>query len=112
MFESLVTYSEVRNLQLFMNYVWCYLCLVLLRCCLYAFFIEGAALQSIVLRYTGAPMASRVSFFFPFVYLEMMSLSPSIFWTIIAVLSLCGEYVVRFLLPDGVFLPCDHGLDF
>ena len=21
-------------------------------------------------------------------------------------------YVVRFPLPDGVFLPCDHGLDF
>ena len=27
-----------------------------------------------------------------------------------AVLSLLGEYVVFF--PDGVFLPCDHGLDF
>ena len=25
---------------------------------------------------------------------------------------LYGEYVVRFFLPDGVFLPCDHGLDF
>ena len=24
----------------------------------------------------------------------------------------CTEYVVRFPLPDGVFLPCDHGLDF
>ena len=23
-----------------------------------------------------------------------------------------GEYVVRFSLPNGVFLPCDHGLDF
>ena len=22
------------------------------------------------------------------------------------------EYVVRSFLPDGVFLPCDHGLDF
>ena len=31
---------------------------------------------------------------------------------IIAVLSLYGEYIVRFLLPDGVFLPCAHGLDF
>ena len=29
-----------------------------------------------------------------------------------AVLSLCGEFVVRFLLPDGVFLPYDNGLDF
>ena len=26
--------------------------------------------------------------------------------------SLCREYVVRSFLPDGVFLPCDHGLDF
>ena len=26
--------------------------------------------------------------------------------------SLCIEYVVRSFLPDGVFLPCDHGLDF
>ena len=25
---------------------------------------------------------------------------------------LYGEYVVRFFLPGGVFLPCDHGLDF
>ena len=23
-----------------------------------------------------------------------------------------GEYVVRLPLPDGGFLPCDHGLDF
>ena len=25
---------------------------------------------------------------------------------------LYGEYVVRFPLPDGIFLPCDYGLDF
>ena len=29
-----------------------------------------------------------------------------------AVFSLCGKYVVHFPLPDGVFLPCDHRLDF
>ena len=40
-----------------------------------------------------------------------MSLFPSIFCTISA-LSLYGEYVVRSFLPNGVFLPCDHGLDF
>ena len=40
--------------------------------------IEATALRSIVLRYAGAPIAIRVSFFFPFVYLEM-SLFPSIF---------------------------------
>ena len=30
----------------------------------------------------------------------------------ITVFSLYGEYVVRFPLPDGVFIHCDHGLDF
>ena len=49
-------------------------------------------------------------FFFPLVYLEM-SLFPSIFCTISA-FSLYGEYVVRSFFPNGVFLPCDHGLDF
>ena len=46
----------------------------------------------------------------PFVSLEV-SLFPSNFCTI-AVFSLYGEYTVRSLLPNGVFLPCDHGLDF
>ena len=44
-------------------------------------FVEAAALRSIVLRYAGVPIATRVSFFFFFsffVYLEM-SLFPSIF---------------------------------
>ena len=73
-------------------------------------FVEAAALLSIVLRYAGSPIATRVSFSFPFVYLEL-ALFPSIFCTI-AVFSLYGEYVVRSFLPNGVFLPCDHGLDF
>ena len=60
--------------------------------------------------YAGAPIATRVSFFFPFIYLEM-SLFLSIFCTISA-FSLYGEYVVRSFLPNSVFLPCDHGLDF
>ena len=72
-------------------------------------FVEDAALRSIVLRYSGAPVVTRVPFFFPFVYLEM-PLFPSIFCTISA-FSLYGEYVVRSFLLDGVFLPCDHGLD-
>ena len=42
-------------------------------------FVEAAALRSIVLRYAGVPIATRVSFF------------------------LDGEYVVRYFLPDGVF---------
>ena len=53
---------------------------------LYAF-VEAAALRSIVLRYAGVPIATRVSFFncfrFIFVYLEM-SLFPGIFCTISA----------------------------
>ena len=40
-----------------------------------------------------------------------MSLFPFFFCTI-AVFFLYGEYVVRFPPPDGVFLPCDHGLVF
>ena len=40
-----------------------------------------------------------------------MSLFPSIFCNI-AVFSWNGDYVVRSFLPEGVFLPCDHGLDF
>ena len=82
-----------------------------LFCFLFVFyvFVEAATLRSIVLRYACAPIATRVSFF-PFVYLGM-SLFPSIFCTI-AAFSLYGEYVVRSFLPDGVFLPCNHGLDF
>ena len=67
---------------------------------LYAF-VEAAALRSIVLRYyAGVPIATRVSFFFLFlfIYLEM-SLVPSIF----SAFSLYGEYVVCSFLPDGVF---------
>ena len=61
------------------------------------------ALRSIVLRY------ARVSF--SIFFLEM-SLFPIFFGTISA-FSLYGEYVVRSFLPNGgVFLPCDHGLDF
>ena len=61
-----------------------------------------------VLRYAGAPIATRV--FFPFVYSEM-SLFPSTLCTI-TIFSLYGEYVVRSFLLDDVFLPCDIGLDF
>ena len=49
---------------------------VLLRFRLYAF-VEAAALRSIVLRCAGAPIATRVPFFFPFVCLEV-SLFPNI----------------------------------
>ena len=52
-------------------------------------FIEAAALRSIVLRYAGAPTATRVSSSFPVVYLEM-SLFPSILCTNCR--SLCMEH--------------------
>ena len=48
-------------------------------------------------------------FLFSFVSLDM-SLFPSIFCTIDC--RFLFVWVVRFLLPDGVFLPCDHGLSF
>ena len=83
---------------------------VLLRFRLYAF-VEAAALRSIVLRYTGAPIAKRGSFFFPFVYFEMLLLSSFLLYYC-RLLFVYGEYAVCFPLPDGVFLPCDHGLDF
>ena len=71
-------------------------------------FVEAAVLRSMVLRYAGAPIATRVFwggggnvafseyFLYCFRFLFV--------WTI--------EYTVRFFLPNGVFLPCDHGLDF
>ena len=70
---------------------------------LYAF-VEAAALRSIVRRYEGAPIATRV-------FWGGVSLFPSIFCTVSA-FSLYGEYVVRSFLPNGFILPCDHGLDF
>ena len=84
----------------------------MLHFCLYAF-VETTALRSTVLRYAGAPISRRVSsFFFPFVHLEM-SLFPDYFlYHSLAVLSLYGEYVVHSFLPNDVFLPCDHGLEF
>ena len=50
--------------------------------------------------------------FLPFFYFFGMSLFPS---TLVPLpLPLCMEstlYLVRFFLPDGVFVPRDHGLD-
>ena len=39
----------------------------------------------------------------------IMSLFPSIMYH--CRFLLYGEFVVRFFLPDGVFLPCDNELD-
>ena len=84
--------------------LWCYVCLVLLRFRLYAF-IEAAALRSIVLRYAGAPIATRVSFFFSFFFLVGDVTLFEYFCAIIMVFSLYGEYVVRFFLRMVFFYP-------
>ena len=82
-------------------FLWCYLSFVLLRFCLHDF-VEAAALRSIVLRYGGA--------LFSFCVFRDAAFSE--YFCTIVVLFLYGEYVVRSFLPDDVFLPCDHGLDF
>ena len=58
-------------------------------------------------------------FFFSFLSLENLDVAFSEYFCTINVFSLYGvcvcvwrKYVVRFPLPGGVFLPCDHGLDF
>ena len=61
-------------------------------------------------RYAGAPTGTRVSSFFHFCSSGNITFSEH--FCTIAVFSLYGEYVVRFFVPDGVFPPCDHGLDF
>ena len=61
-------------------------------------------------RQPDAVTTACVLFRFCFFLSLEMSLFPSIFCTI-NVFSLYEEYVLRFFLPDGVFLPCDHGLD-
>ena len=52
---------------------------------------------------------TRVSSFFFFLFGDVVF---SEYFCTTTVFSLSGEYVARFFLPDGGFLPCDHGLDF
>ena len=62
-------------------FLWCYACFVLLRFrLLYAFFVETAALRSIVLRYAGAPIATRVSFFLSFCFFGDVAFSEYFFY--------------------------------
>ena len=86
-------------------------------------FTEAAALLSIVLRSSICmrPDSRARSYhclrpfsfsFLPFSSRFFEDVPFSEFIYLITVFSLYGEYVVRFFLPDGVFLPCDHGLDF
>ena len=92
-------------------FLWCYVCFVLLRFRLYAF-VEAAALRSIILRCAGPPIVTRDSFFlFPFCFFGDVAFSEYFFVPL--PFSLCMESTsYGFFLPDGVFLPCDIGLDF
>ena len=87
--------------------------LVLFRFHLYAF-IEAAAPRSIVLAISRRPDSHMCFFLFPFCFYGAVAFSE--YFRTITVVSLYGEYVVptlvRFFLPDGVFLSCDHRLDF
>ena len=69
-------------------------------------FVEAVALAS----FNRPSICRRPDSHTCFFFLET-SLFTSIFCTISA-FSLYVEYVVRSFLPNGVFLPCDHGLDF
>ena len=84
----------------------------LLRFRLYVF-VEAAALCSIVLRYAGAPIVIRV-FVFSFRLFgdDHVALSEYFWYHFRFLFVWTIEYVVRSFLPNGVFLPCDHGLDF
>ena len=74
-------------------FIWCYVGFVLFRFHLYTF-IEAAALRSVVLRYAGAPTATRVSSSFSFCFFGDIAF-PEYFCTI-AVFSLYGEYALCF----------------
>ena len=75
-------------------------------------FTEAAALRLIVFRSSICMRPDSHPCFFIFfsscgdvAFLKyLVPLTPVLFWY--------GECVARFLLPNGVFLPCDHGLDF
>ena len=71
-------------------FLWCYVCFVLLRFRLYAF-VEAATNRSIVLRYAGAPIATRVCFSFLFIWRCRFS---RVFFVPFP-LSLCMDYRVR-----------------
>ena len=64
------------------------------------------------------PTLSRLSFFLSFFFLPFFVhlfgdvAFSEYFLYHFAAFSLHGRYVVRSFLPNGVFLPCDHGLVF
>ena len=80
------------------------------------FFVEATAFRSNVLRYAGASIATRVSFFLFLLFIGDVAFSEYFLYHCRFLVVLMMEstwYVVRsFHLPNAVFLPCDHGLDF
>ena len=60
----------------------------------------------------GSSSTAEHMFLFPVFFCFFGDVAFSEYFCTITVFSLYGEYVVRFPLPDGVYLPCDHGLDF
>ena len=101
-------------------------CLSLLVLPLFCFcfvfvFIEATALRSTVLRCVCTPTATRshlttVWVFFVFVYffLFFLFLWRCRFFRVFLYRCrfLCMESTLYVLLPNGVFLSCDHGMDF
>ena len=83
----------------------------LLRFRRYAF-IEAAALCSIAFRCAGPPIATLVSSFFHFCLFGDVAFTEYLFWYHCRFLCVWRVHVVRSFLPDGDFLPCDHGLGF
>ena len=62
--------------------------------------------------FVSLPLSASFFVYYVFCFFVLrITYFPEYFCTI-SVLFLNGEYDVRFLLPGGAFLPCDHGLDF
>ena len=57
-------------------------------------------------------VCALLSFLFLHFFVSLGDAIFSEYFGTITVFFLYGEYVVYFFLPDGVFLPCDHVLDF
>ena len=75
--------------------------------------LKPRPLRSIVLRYAGVPIATRVFFFFFFPFCLFGDVAFSEHFFVPFPLSLCMEstsYVLSFRMV--FFLPCDHGLNF
>ena len=85
----------------------------------FCLFIQAAVLRSIVVPrqpHAGTEQLSVVVASFLFCFVTFFVLWRCRFFRVFLYHYrfpfLYGEYVVRFSLPDGVFPPCDHGLNF